>query len=112
MREQYDRLIGGSRLIHQLRRLVCESDMTAVLGEDALSPSKAVGVREQCDRLVGASRLSFTSGHEYCSAIPQSRQAISTALYRDTRLTQTALLGDPPYCKTPRACTGGGSDDG
>ena len=47
--------------------------MTALLGEAAL----------------------FIPGCEYCSAIPQSRQAILTALYRDIALFR------PPYCGTP-----------
>ena len=76
--EQYDRLIGGGRLIHQqggwcarairpryrggppyppLRRLVCQSNTTALQGDAAFSPSKAVGVPEPNDRLIGGSHL-------------------------------------------------------
>ena len=46
---------------------------------------------------VEAALLVFIPGcHEYFSAIPQSCQALLTALYRDTALYgDTALLGDP-----------------
>ena len=55
--------------------------------------SKAVVCQSTYDRLIGAGRLlSF----RVMSAIPQSCQAILTALYRDPALYQdTALLGDP-----------------
>ena len=59
-----------------------ESNTTALSGEAAL----------------------FTPGYEYCGAIPQSRQAKSTALYRDTAIYgDTALygngdMGDPCCC--------------
>ena len=44
----------------------------------------------------------FIPGYEYFSAIPHSRQAILTALYRDTALLaliQTALSGDPYFSR-------------
>ena len=56
-----------------MRWCAIESNTTALLGEAAL----------------------FTPGYEYCSAIPQLRQAILTALYRDTAFYgDTASYGD------------------
>ena len=65
---------------------------------------------EQCNRLVEREAALFTPGYEYVSAIPQTRQAILTALYRDTgyRLAQSALVGDP-YCVSFCNCYMGGT---
>ena len=53
--------------------------------------------REQCDRLIEGSRLiMFIPGYERKNT-PQSRQAILTALYRNTALLR------PPYSGTPTA---------
>ena len=72
------------------------------------SPDEAVvwcGIESTVTALLGEAAL-FTPCYEYCSAIPQSRQAILTALYRDSALpalTQTVLSENPYYCMTTTA---------
>ena len=58
------------------------------------SPRKAVGCESNVTALLREAAL-FVPGYEYFRAIPRPRQAILTALYRDTALFRPPFIGGP-----------------
>ena len=72
--QQHHRLIEESRHFH----LVSQSNMTALLGEKPHPPVRRLVCKSNMTALLGEAAFLF----QVMSAIPQLRQAISTAVYR------------------------------
>ena len=58
-------------------------------------PTKAVGYEGNMTALLGEAILFDTSTVQVMSAVPRSRQAVSTALYRDGALLRPACSETP-----------------
>ena len=100
MREQYDRLIEGSRLIHSKLSYECDSPVepkrfltalyrdtafyrdTALLRDTVLFRPPCIGIPHWSDRLIGVYR------------------SVQTALYRDTALLRPLYWGIPTLSPT------------